>query len=327
MTLRARTGLVTLFLLFFTAFTAFFSSQVQAAGAVSTAGSSCGGRVNWKLVDAGGAAVQKASQAKFLNICSSGFASAENLRAGREGVTLEVSWSELQPFRQRLAGWTVFFNETPVDITGSAGNYRACTNLAVAGGWAHDEYCPTNLLTGCINALEVTCNEQAQRFWTPDNQPYGNDYNDAWTEIIIPSSQGKDVSQGREGYDKNATAIDPYNFCAQVPGSLNDDCLKCVGDDPLKTGKVYTALGCIRVDNKGLAEDVVRLFLGVVGGAALFFMIMAAFIFTTSQGETNKVKQAKEMMTAAISGLFFIVFSIFILQFVGVSILRIPGLG
>ena len=39
------------------------------------------------------------------------------------------------------------------------------------------------------------------------------------------------------------------------------------------------------------------------------------------------IKEAKEMITSAIVGSLFIIFSITILQFIGVSILHIPGFG
>lgn len=136
----------------------------------------------------------------------------------------------------------------------------------------------------------------------------------------------------------------PYDYCAQVPGK-NDStipdsqnqylaCTNCMGDFDGDTGtyanegkKIYTAVGCIRVDGTGFVSDLIKILLGVAGIASFLSIIAGAFIFTTSRGESGKIKQAKELITAAISGLLFIIFSVIILEYIGVQILHIPGLG
>lgn len=135
----------------------------------------------------------------------------------------------------------------------------------------------------------------------------------------------------------------PFDYCAQVPGKDVSDipdsqnqylaCTKCMGsliDDGTYENegkKIYTAVGCVRVDGPGLAADLIKILLGVAGMASFLSIIAGAFIFTTSRGESGKIKQAKELITAAISGLLFIIFSIIILEYIGVTILHIPGLG
>lgn len=120
-----------------------------------------------------------------------------------------------------------------------------------------------------------------------------------------------------------------FDYCMQVPaGAEREACQTCVGNGgPNESNKIYTAVGCIRVDEQGFAADLIRLLLGIAGGVALLSILAGAFIFSTSQGESGRVKQAKELITAAVSGLFFIIFSIIILDFIGVKILQIPGLG
>ncbi len=63
------------------------------------------------------------------------------------------------------------------------------------------------------------------------------------------------------------------------------------------------------------------------GGVALLTFLAAGFIFSTSQGDPKAYGKAKEMMTAAIVGILFVIFSITILQFIGYEILKIPGFG
>ncbi len=136
---------------------------------------------------------------------------------------------------------------------------------------------------------------------------------------------------------------EPYDYCAQLPGTSADysdlstqrgQCYKCMGYWDTAKGKykyegekIFTAVGCVRVSGEALAADLIKLLLGVGGGVALLSMLAAAFQFTISRGDSGKIKSAKELMTAAVSGLLFLIFSVIILQFIGVEILQIPGLG
>jgi hypothetical protein len=127
-----------------------------------------------------------------------------------------------------------------------------------------------------------------------------------------------------------------YNFCKQVPdGKQRDACLACIvgkggaakgGATDEQPTHIYTAVGCIQTSNEGLVRDLVRLLMGVSGTVALLSILGGAFMLSISQGDTNKVKQGRELIMAAVGGLVFMIFSIIILQFVGVSLLHIPGL-
>lgn len=121
-----------------------------------------------------------------------------------------------------------------------------------------------------------------------------------------------------------------FSYCEQVPsGPQRAACLQCVGgaiDDKGNQTKVFTALGCISVSGKELASDLVTILLGIAGGIALLAILVASFLLAISQGETQKVKSAKELITAAVSGLLFLIFSIVILEFLAVDIFKIPGL-
>lgn len=124
-----------------------------------------------------------------------------------------------------------------------------------------------------------------------------------------------------------AALLSDFDYCLQVPDDgQRAACNRCLDSATANEGKVYTAVGCLGTSGSGLAGDLISLMLGLAGGVSLLTILVAAFTFSTSQGDTNKVKKAKELMTAAVSGLLFIIFSIIILNFVGVSLLRIPGL-
>lgn len=93
-------------------------------------------------------------------------------------------------------------------------------------------------------------------------------------------------------------------------------------------GGAWTAIGCI--GQGGTPNDFVSWFLklgtGLGGGIAFLLILFSGFQRITSAGNPEKLHEAKELMTAAISGLLLIIFSIFLLRLIGVDILQIPGL-
>jgi len=89
---------------------------------------------------------------------------------------------------------------------------------------------------------------------------------------------------------------------------------------------VNTAIGCLMAgDPKQLISQLLGW--GVVMGIGIAFLmiIFAGFQITTAAGDPKRVKAGQELLTSAISGLLLIVFSIFLLNFIGVSILGLPG--
>lgn len=95
---------------------------------------------------------------------------------------------------------------------------------------------------------------------------------------------------------------------------------------------VDTALGCISTnvtpDSKGdsFFGKVIQIAVGLGGALALVLMLYGVFIVTTSAGMPDKLKAGQEIITSAISGLIFIILSVFLLNLIGINILGIPGL-
>lgn len=115
--------------------------------------------------------------------------------------------------------------------------------------------------------------------------------------------------------------ITQFELCDQIADSTQKtSCTTCYN----KSG-VWTAIGCIGQDPVDIATTLVNLGLGIGGGIALLMILAAGFQFSISQGDPNKTKQAKELLTAAITGLLFIIFSVMILQFIGYDLLHLPG--
>lgn len=90
---------------------------------------------------------------------------------------------------------------------------------------------------------------------------------------------------------------------------------------------INTALGCIPIAD---ANAFIKWFLGyailLAGGVAFLLMLSGGLMVIVSSGDPNRVKAGSELITSALAGLLFIIFSLFLLRLVGVEILQIPGL-
>lgn len=96
------------------------------------------------------------------------------------------------------------------------------------------------------------------------------------------------------------------------------------------TNEIDTAIGCIStsVDTTGNSffGSIIKIAVGLGGGLALLLMLYGVFIVTTSAGIPDKLKEGQEVITSAVSGLIFIILSVFLLNLIGINILGIPGL-
>jgi len=89
-----------------------------------------------------------------------------------------------------------------------------------------------------------------------------------------------------------------------------------------------TALGCINVSS---FEELTGFFLnwafGIAGGIALILIFYGGFQIMTAGPDPKKAQAGKETVTAAIGGLLFLLFSIFLLRLIGVQIFNLPSFG
>ena len=90
--------------------------------------------------------------------------------------------------------------------------------------------------------------------------------------------------------------------------------------------QLRTAVGCIPFTG---ANEFVKWFLGwaigIASGIAFLLIIFAGFKIMTASGNPEKLQDGRELLIAAISGLILIVFSVFLLKLIGVTIFQIPG--
>lgn len=105
-------------------------------------------------------------------------------------------------------------------------------------------------------------------------------------------------------------------------GTKND--VGCEGN--IEKG-INTALGCIPInDQNKFMSWILGWAIGIGGGIAFLLILFAGFQIMTSQGDPKKLQAGQELLTSAIGGLILLIFSVFILRFIGVDILGIPGL-
>lgn len=86
-----------------------------------------------------------------------------------------------------------------------------------------------------------------------------------------------------------------------------------------------TAIGDIDTNTVAFVKQIFGILLSLSGGIALLLIIYSGYQIMTSEGNPEKLQGARETITSAIIGLVFIIFSLVILQIIGVDILRIPG--
>lgn len=98
------------------------------------------------------------------------------------------------------------------------------------------------------------------------------------------------------------------------------DCLGCLD----REGS-WTALGCIPTDPRELVKWIFPFLLGLGGLSAFALIVFSGIQILTSGGNPEKIQGAKETITSAVTGLLFIILSLFLLRLIGGNILDLPG--
>ena len=93
--------------------------------------------------------------------------------------------------------------------------------------------------------------------------------------------------------------------------------------DPATTAD--TALGCIPTAPGELVQWILKYAILMGGGIAFLLSVWGGATILLSAGNPEKINEGREIIVSAISGLLFIVLSIFLLRLIGVDILGIPG--
>lgn len=118
----------------------------------------------------------------------------------------------------------------------------------------------------------------------------------------------------------------PYGY-AGVSWCQAEEISPAPGPGGGEAGSIRTAIGDIDPNNlQGFIQSLLGIAFGVAGGIAFLLMLFGSFQIMTSSGNPEKMKAGSELITSALTGLLFIIFSVFLLKLIGVTILDIPGL-
>lgn len=93
------------------------------------------------------------------------------------------------------------------------------------------------------------------------------------------------------------------------------------------TDGIDTALGCLpyKSEDGQLAQTILIFLAGITGAIALVVMLMATIQIMTAGGNPEQVKKGKELLTGAITGLLFIIFSVTLLRMIAGDIIVLEG--
>jgi hypothetical protein len=242
---------------------------------------------------------------------------------GEVGVLESKYFTSTEPFVDKKTGTTVQAAKWDIAIPNTFKNGKA--NLCV-------EQTADNKLG---NAIGLTCRwklslELVDREVDPATC---NEIQSNTTGITGPVSSGQTVSPTPiptpilppciEGKDSSGKII---AIPTLAPGNTNAETIKTALTQIKKCTKVDSALGAISTDPQGFILWLFRILLSISGGIALLAIIAAGYRYMTSQGNAEAVKAAQEQITSAIVGLLFLVFSMVMLQVIGVDIIQLPGL-
>lgn len=107
-----------------------------------------------------------------------------------------------------------------------------------------------------------------------------------------------------------------------------------IGPSPVP-GSWYTMLGCISTNTGGFStqgaaggvtQTLLRSIFGIVGGIAFLYILYGSFLILTSQADMERLNHGKRVVFGAIIGVIFSLSAVFLVNIIGNSILKIPGL-
>lgn len=132
------------------------------------------------------------------------------------------------------------------------------------------------------------------------------------------------IGEDDGGLDGNPADIPQIQNFVKTPCS---DYQKDEKGNSIGCNSVFSGLGVfLPTDPLDLVPQILRVILGVAGGIVVILIIRAGYKLMFSQGNPEKVQEAKDELTSAIVGLLFIIFSFVLLQFITNDILNLESL-
>jgi hypothetical protein len=205
-------------------------------------------------------------------------------------------------------------------------NMRCCYFKPIEVGIPSPNIPGIDLLVGAINGLIDTY--FTGPVFKPMNQ-FALESSKPCMEGLEPTTPGEPTRSDctcRKITQGSLTTL--LNLCKGITSSAEKkDCEACLtGSNPEKVVGVWTGAGCIYTNTSKFVTNILLGWgIGLAGTASLICIIFAAIQMQMSSGNPEKVKKTQEMLTSCIMGLILIIFSVFILRLIGITILRIPG--
>ncbi len=129
----------------------------------------------------------------------------------------------------------------------------------------------------------------------------------------------------KESCSTDPTEIDSFNkvykICAQVQADDIQKCQQCLTHDH----GIWTSIGCIPAKTTSIIKAFIVISVMLSGGVVTIMILIAGFKLSISHGNPSQVQEAKKMISSAIIGLLFVLFSVSIIKIIGIDILHIPG--
>ncbi len=143
---------------------------------------------------------------------------------------------------------------------------------------------------------------------------------------LLASECGKDTTNQGQCCDSisecNNTKPETFSQPAKSTTTNTENSALCNGLG------VNTAIGCLMAgDPKAMISQLLGWGTIVGGGIAFLMIVLAGLQIVMAGGDPKKIQAAKELITSAISGLILIIFSVILLNVIGVKILGLNSLG
>lgn len=117
----------------------------------------------------------------------------------------------------------------------------------------------------------------------------------------------------------------PPGYTCDKTNTLSGICTTAPANEWRGCPAVITALGPIPTAPECLVKWVLTYAILMGGGIAFLLSLWGAITIILASGNPEKINEGKEIITSAITGLLFIILSIFLLRLIGVDILQLPG--
>ncbi|MBQ6154873.1 hypothetical protein IJI99_03300 [bacterium] len=150
-------------------------------------------------------------------------------------------------------------------------------------------------------------------------------------ESKTANNSGKTDTKKEDAENSGIKDLGEYDPCIRLPEAGRNACHTCMtgnSNGNATDNKIvgfWTAIGCISTDPVTAVGQFLDFLLGVGGFFVVVQILIGSFELIVSQGNPQALQSARERITNSVIALLFIVFSVTILEFVGVNILNLPG--